>query len=318
MALGPSFRWGRGGGTHLNQSPTPCAGRRLALMPYTHRTPEQRAELERQAKALRAQGASMAEIERATGVPVPTLYQWAARGGWRACDLAELSLSSGPSGPSVLAARGQAPLAPGGSSPCNASGVEAPDPISADARRLTLLPRAGTGPGVAACDPPAPLDPTPENLLALAETAKREAMRLYRLGRAKEAREHLLTAQRFAAAAGAGAGAQAPQSDWDDPRDALKRRVVKLIPWELAHYLKAIEDGALEAYLEQRHARGYLEWRLDFWWPELIAARAAYPPYGFRDDANDDGSDAPAFLNSWLAVLMDDPNRPDFLKAQAG
>ncbi|WP_417482802.1 terminase gpP N-terminus-related DNA-binding protein [Maricaulis sp.] len=36
---------------------------------------------------MRAEGYRMAEISRAVGVPVPTLYQWAARGQWRQEDL---------------------------------------------------------------------------------------------------------------------------------------------------------------------------------------------------------------------------------------
>ena len=90
------------------------------------------AALEARARALRLDGASMAEIERATGVPASTLYQWSARGGWRLCDLEgkvlagnapefcdpESFLSSGtsvPSGPRLP--RGKLANAAGGRSP---------------------------------------------------------------------------------------------------------------------------------------------------------------------------------------------------------
>jgi len=105
-------------------------------MPYTHRTPKQRAALERQAKALRAQGAAMAEIERATGVPVSTLYQWAARGGWRGCDLAREALDQIGAGTSP---------SPSGEEKGWGSGVSYGAAVDAPHPTLTLPSRGGNG-----------------------------------------------------------------------------------------------------------------------------------------------------------------------------
>ncbi len=220
MALGPSFRWGRDGGTHLNQSPTPCAGRRLAVMPYTHRTPEQRAELERQAKALRLAGASMAEIERATGVPVPTLYQWAARGGWRACDLAREALSEIPADPRESRDLYQDKALDGHQVPDRlaASGSSgAPDPVSADALR------------------------------SAGERALAAALQLAQAGQAKAARDQLLLGQRFVAAAEHVSGFETQESqaarrqrqDYEVSKAELENRLLRLLDHQLREMMRA-------------------------------------------------------------------------------
>lgn len=60
----------------------------LLAMAGRARHPDEKARLEAQAKALRAQGVDMVTVSEAVGVPVPTLYQWAARGKWRFADMA--------------------------------------------------------------------------------------------------------------------------------------------------------------------------------------------------------------------------------------
>ncbi len=353
-----------------------------------------RAALEARARALRRDGASMAEIERETGVPAPTLHQWAARGKWRLCDLEEeldkdrLSASPSPAGEGLgwgvqraphtnpfagrasadqhptlaLPSRGgkgesgsgvqalddpqsflSSPtsvgsvLAPGeqgspslraGGRPCDASGVgetgseppgvsgqNTPDPQGPQGEQPPAASRAC--PGAARTRPTGGegaqqrLVPSPENLLALAQTAKAEAMRLYRLGRVKPAREHLLTAQRFVAAAGGGGEAQAEPSDGEAARAELERRLLRLYPSELAKYLRAIEAGEVAGYLAERET-GAERWREPFWWPDLIQARLQYPPHGFREaapegeDCEDDAGELP-FLNACLTLLCTRP-----------
>ena len=56
-------------------SPTPCRALTLPSMAGTPRSAKVREALEARAKAMRREGASMAEIERETGVPAPTLHQ---------------------------------------------------------------------------------------------------------------------------------------------------------------------------------------------------------------------------------------------------
>ena len=68
------------------------------------RHPAQREALEVRARALREQGVGMAEIAAEVGVPASTLYQWAARGRWRLCDLAaDAGAVVVPAGPQALA-----------------------------------------------------------------------------------------------------------------------------------------------------------------------------------------------------------------------
>ncbi|WP_417498450.1 hypothetical protein [Maricaulis sp.] len=68
------------------------------------RHPAQREALEARARTLREQGLGMAEIAAEVGVPASTLYQWAARGRWRLCDLAaDAAAVVVPGGPEALA-----------------------------------------------------------------------------------------------------------------------------------------------------------------------------------------------------------------------
>jgi hypothetical protein len=260
MALGPSFRWGREGGTHLNQSPTPCAGRRLALMPYTHRTPEQRAELERQAKALRAQGASMAEIERATGVPVPTLYQWAARGGWRACDLVRERLDQIGAGPSP------SPLGEGkgwGSGVSDGAAVDASHPTltlrggkDGTSGRGAPTPQASQGeqpPAASARTRPTggeggqDIDVSADALRSAGERALAAALQLAQAGQAKAARDQLLLGQRFVAAAEHVSGFETQESqaarrqrqDYEVSKAELENRLLRLLDHQLREMMRA-------------------------------------------------------------------------------
>jgi len=137
--------------------------------PRTPRTPAVRQALERRARALREAGRAMADVERETGVPVSTLYQWAARGGWRACDLAEAA---------VREVMGRAPAE---------SGAE--DGGAEDGGAKTGEPL------------------TPDQLRAEAEACARAAMALSRHGRMKEAEAALKLAERYRALADGGAGA---------------------------------------------------------------------------------------------------------------
>jgi hypothetical protein len=133
-------------------------------------------------------------------------------------------------------------------------------------------------------------------------------------GNSARAREHMLMAQRFVAAAGgdkpvrerADAEAKA-QADADAARAELEERLLKLLPIEAARYAKAIERGEVEAYLAEQHTCRGQKWRDWFWWDELHQARAQYPPYGFRDRNNDDGSEDCAFLNACLVLFAERP-----------
>ena len=249
-------------------------------MPYTPRTPEQRAELERQAKALRAQGAAMAEIERATGVPVPTLYQWAARGGWRACDLAREALEAAQS--SLC----HGPVHPGHPfrDPSDEPELHGPRPewVPRTSRGMTedevLEPRAsGLGaptPQASQGRPPArtpdvirgsdrphggaggqETNVSADALRSAGERALAAALQLAAAGQAKAAREQLLLGQRFVAAAetvagpGAELGAEAAHNpDWtyQDPRQELEHRLMHLLEWEMRERDRAIGLDKLE------------------------------------------------------------------------
>jgi hypothetical protein len=67
-------------------------------MSNTTRSRAAREHLEERARALRGEGLSMQEVSDQVGVPVPTLYQWAAAGKWRLADLAEDAPVPEPSG----------------------------------------------------------------------------------------------------------------------------------------------------------------------------------------------------------------------------
>lgn len=97
-------------------------------MPYTHRTLEQRAALERQAKALCTQGASMAAIER---------------GGWRGCDLAKQALEE---------ASANRASSPSGEGPGWADAVSEGAAMDAAHPTPTLPSRGGNRPGVGESD----------------------------------------------------------------------------------------------------------------------------------------------------------------------
>ncbi len=292
----------------------------------------------------------MAEIERAVGVPAPTLYQWAARGGWRLCDLEgemlagntqaledDFFLSSGPSGPSgPRLPRDKRAHAAGGYSPCDAFGVGEGDsetygvswrgtpdlqgpqgePLPPQGQAAAWLASARTrragGPG--GQEKPVP----PEVLRASGNAALAAAVKLAASGQHKAARDQLLLGQRFFAAVGSAPGVTADRDEvgGPDPREELAERLERLLPLEMAAYLKAIEEGAEQAYLQGRHVRGSEEWKQDFWWPHLMAARATHPPYGFVDENSEDAPDDPGFMNAVLRLLMSNPNRPEFLMAR--
>lgn len=80
--LAPRFRGDR-------LSPPSPAALTLTAMSNTTRSRAAREHLEERARALRGEGLSMQEVSEQVGVPVPTLYQWAAAGKWRLADLAE-------------------------------------------------------------------------------------------------------------------------------------------------------------------------------------------------------------------------------------
>ena len=186
---------------------------------------------------MRASGASMAEIERAVGVPASTLYQWAARGSWRWRDLeGEVSadrsapcdpdslLSSGPSGPSgvtispsdginrsrpslsMTTAETSKPGSPTPqasdsflSSPTSVGSVLAPGGTSPPSLRAGGRPCDAFGVGEldSAPSPPA----TPASLREAGAQAMCRALDLAQEGKARAAREALLLGQRFVRAA---------------------------------------------------------------------------------------------------------------------
>lgn len=98
-------------------------------MSNTTRSRAAREILEDRARTLRGEGLSMQEVSDQVGVPVPTLYQWAAAGKWRLADLAE----NAP--PPDLPERGDDVPAAGQSEPVPA-GPMAADPMTAGQQAL--------------------------------------------------------------------------------------------------------------------------------------------------------------------------------------
>ena len=94
-------------------------------MSNTTRSRAAREILEGRARALRGEGLSMQEVSEQVGVPVPTLYQWAAAGKWRLADLAE------DAPPPDLPERGDDAPAAGPPEPVPADPVAA-DPMTAN------------------------------------------------------------------------------------------------------------------------------------------------------------------------------------------
>jgi hypothetical protein len=132
----------------------------------------------------------MAEVERETGVPAPTLYQWAARGRWRASDLAEAALREaeedreachGPVYPGCAGRSGGEALQPHGMDPPDTPGDDRGEGMSADPT-------------------------TPDALRAEAERCFQAAMALSRRGRMKDADAALKLAERYRALAAAAEG----------------------------------------------------------------------------------------------------------------
>ena len=183
------------------------------------RTQAARRALEARARALRAGGAAMAEIEAETGVPVSTLYQWAARGKWRLGDLE----SETPAKPVWAQSRG-------------------------------LVPEDETGPGSSPGN--SDISATPDALRSAGEDAMARALVLASDGRARAAREALLLGQRFVraaevlAGAGAGTGAQvaapAVTDPGDDPRAELERRLRGLVRHAFDQDERAQDQTGLE------------------------------------------------------------------------
>ncbi|MCP2679041.1 hypothetical protein NHF45_05815 [Maricaulaceae bacterium NA33B04] len=106
-----------------------------------------------------------------------------------------------------------------------------------------------------------------------------------------------------------GRSGEVGQTDAELARAELERRLLKLIPREMARYLKAIAagEGALEAYLAERDTSRVYKWRDHFWWPDLFAARIAHPPYGFVNENADDWDGKRPYLNACLAMVVEGP-----------
>jgi hypothetical protein len=132
-----------------------------------------RERLEREARALRVAGHSMPEVARRVDVPASTLYQWAAAGRWRGCDLAE------------AAARAAMDAATQAGRPGAQEGSRDED---RDEDR-------DEGEREDAAEAPAPL--TTDQLSAEAVRCARAAMALSRSGRMKDAEAALKLAERY-------------------------------------------------------------------------------------------------------------------------
>lgn len=183
----------------------------------------------------------MAGIERATGVPASTLYQWAARGGWRLGDMEERD--NAPEFPGEDPGRGcelagrprlcAHPGLAGDSGFPDPQGPQGRPPARSEARaceRVSEDRPSGREGGQEQL--------TPDALRSAGQAFMARALTLAAEGRARAAREALLLGQRFVRAAevlaGAGTGAKAaaeevaPAPD-DDPRAELERRIRGLV-----------------------------------------------------------------------------------------
>ena len=185
----------------------------------------------------------MAEIERATGVPASTLYQWAARGGWRLGDLesetspipaerreprdrSQTNRTEVPERPSAVRDRGMFDPS-----------LSRPSRIAAQSRDLGPEER-GEVPDRSASVRDRREALTPESLRAAGEASMAKALTLAAEGRARAAREALLLGQRFLRAAevlagAAGAGPEPePETEEegeDDPTAELEARLHRIV-----------------------------------------------------------------------------------------
>ncbi len=172
-------------------------------MAYTRRTEEERAELAARAQALRAVGATLAEISRAVGVPAPTLTQWAARDGWRVRDLESAGairfpIDTGKKGKAFEA-------------------KDEPDCAMVEGADVSTYG--------------APV--TQKTLEAASERALRLALVLADRGEARASREQLLLGQRFSdVAKRLAAAGPAPEEAREEARQMLEDRLVHLISIE--------------------------------------------------------------------------------------
>lgn len=194
-------------------------------MSNTTRSRAAREHLEERARALRGEGLSMQEVSDQVGVPVPTLYQWAAAGKWRLADLAE-----------------DAPVP----DPC-ASGDAAPEPVPADP--VTADPMTA--------------DPMNAGQQALARAiAAMEAGRLVQADRAARLAERFFA---LAASDAGGRGAVKPAGAPLDPDEKAERIIDEFREYrdlfrELSEAQReAIHEGRLPAsgltFKEGRAAR---------------------------------------------------------------
>jgi hypothetical protein len=167
-----------------------------------------RERLEREARALRVAGHSMPEVARRVDVPASTLYQWAAAGGWRGCDLAEAAARA------AMDAAAQAGR-PGAQEGSRDEGRDEG--------------RDDSGPEDAA-EAPAPL--TSEQLSAEAERCARAAMALSRGGRMKDADAALKLAERYRELAPLAASARREDEDGSEERakvNALRAQAMVIV-----------------------------------------------------------------------------------------
>lgn len=179
-------------------------------MAYTRRTEKQRAELAARAKALRADGATMAEIARVVGVPAPTLSQWAARDGWRVRDL---------EGAGMIQFASDEP-----------SAVEIRAESSATAQTSSVLDTMPDNGPV-----------TREALEIAGDRELRLALALAERGAVRASREHLLLGQRFKAASQMMAGGQPdPAEAHEEARSLLEARLLHILRIE---YTKQVAEA---------------------------------------------------------------------------
>ena len=159
----------------------------------------ERDRLEAQAIALRREDVPMAEVERITGVPASTLYQWAQRGGWRRCDLERERVEA------AMKAEAEAEEAGGAAPPRSADGSD-----GEDGGDLAGVDRGGVARGGGDREGDASLSGAA--LRAEADRCARAAIALSRGGRLKEAESALKLAERYRDSAGAGSG----EGGWEE------------------------------------------------------------------------------------------------------
>jgi len=184
-------------------------------MSNTTRSRAAREILEGRARALRGEGLSMQEVSDQVGVPVPTLYQWAAAGKWRLADLAE-----------------DAPLPDLPARGYEAPGAGPPEPVPAD---------------------PMAADPMTANPMNAGQQALARSIAAMEAGRLVQADRAARLAERFfalAASDGGGRGAVKPAGAPLDPGEKAERIIDEFRDY--CDFFRELSEAQREAIHEGR------------------------------------------------------------------